>query len=201
VLKKKVIASSINNLTDARYFAGWMVDYIIFHTDPKHPNYTNPQEIGTFQSWVEGPQYFFDLADDQFEQLEKILVDLGGHGVSLPYNKRSLIASSDVQAIMHMSLETFTEGVRTNTLQAINSIVVIENVADIYSLIEKVESLKSSSEYEGEIFVELPQNPISEDWVLNPVIDGFLMHGSPEEKVGFKSFDELDDIFEILQDF
>lgn len=201
MLKKKVIASSINNLTDARYFAGWMVDYIVFHTDPKHPNYTNPQEIGTFQSWVEGPQYFFELAEDQFEQLEKILVDLGGHGVSLPYNKRSLIASFNVQVIMHMTLETFTEGVRNNTLQALNSIVVIENIEDIYNLIETVEALKSNSAYEGEIFVELPQNPISEDWVLSPVIDGFLMHGSPEEKVGYKSFDELDEIFEILQDF
>lgn len=201
MLKKKVIASSINNLTDARYFAGWMVDYIIFHTDPSHPFYTNPQEIGTFQSWVEGPQYFFELADEQFEQLEKMLVDLGGHGVSLPYEKRSLVASYDVQAMTHMSLPTLQQSLESGALESLDSLVVIEKVKDIYQVIEVLKGLKRNYDYSGEIYVELPPNSISEDWVLSPEIDGFLMHGSPEEKVGFKSFDELDEIFEILQDF
>lgn len=201
MLKKKVIASSINNLTDARYFAGWMVDYIIFHTDPSHPSYTSPQEIGTFQSWVEGPQYFFELADDQYEQLEKMLVDLGGHGVSLPYEKRSLVASYDVQMMTHMSLSTFQESMENGSLQLLNSLVVIEAIEDIYKVIDVVKEQRQNQSYSGEIYLELPQNPIEEDWVLSPEIDGFLMHGSPEEKVGYKSFDELDEIFEILQDF
>lgn len=192
MLKKKVIANSINNLTDARYFAGWMVDAFIFSIDPASENYLNPQEIGTFQSWVEGPEYYLELPDALYENAEKHLVDLNCQGICIPFNKRALIASIDVPVIYTIDYSELDVFLGLN-------------------LSEKVilRTNKSVSELSGEIkshehinlYYDVVDQQISENELLESPLEGFVVHGSPEEKVGFKSYDELDEIFEVLQDF
>lgn len=52
MLKTKVIAVGIENLSDARYFAAWGVDYISFNAKT-----LSRSEIAEMIQWVEGPDY------------------------------------------------------------------------------------------------------------------------------------------------
>ena len=195
MLKKKIIASSISNLTDARYFAGWMVDYFVFNIDKESEFQITPQDIGTFQSWVEGPKYLLEMSSDQLDYCDKHLVDLNCQGVVIGTEDKVLISNSEIPIVLKLTLEEYR--VMLSDGSTLPSVVVIEGIMSIKDTIEYfVETPRTV-----EIFLELNREDLSEDMLLNKAIDGFMVHGSAEEKVGFKSYDELDEIFEILQDF
>ncbi len=192
MLKKKVIASSINNLTDARYFAGWMVDAFIFSIDPHSPNYLNPQEIGTFQSWVEGPEYYLELSDELYGQAEKYLVDLNCQGLCIPFSKRSLIASLDIPVIYTLEENELEDYLALDSTE--KAIIHSEkSISEISAIVGSTSRI--------ELYYDIINQQISTEELLESNLTGFNVHGSPEEKVGFKSYDELDEIFEVLQDF
>ena len=200
MLKKKIIASSISNLTDARYFAGWMVDYFIFQLDPTQDHFINPQEIGVFHSWVEGPKFYISIGENQFHEVEKLLVDFNCQGIILAYSQRSQIANLDVPLMYHMSFQDFVSNMDQLTLHENDIPLVLNDIVDMSSAHNSISAFKENNPNQ-EIFVEINHQAINEADLLSLYIDGFMVHGSPEEKVGVKTFEELDDIFEILQDF
>ncbi len=192
MLKKKVIAHSITNLTDARYFAGWMVDYFIFSIDSKSSNYILPQEIGTFQSWVEGPEYFLEYSKEMESNPEKFLVDLNCSGIYIPYADRGLLSNYDFPVIYAINEGELNEFLEFNS----NEIAVLSTNKSLSSI-----DISPDKKLKNTIFYNIENQEVNDNDLLETSFDGFMVHGSPEEKVGFKSYDELDDIFEILQDF
>ena len=198
MLKKKIIASSISNLTDARYFAGWMVDVIVFNIDPTNEFYTNPQEIGAFQSWVEGPEYYLEMSSEQLIHAEKYLVDLGCQGIIVDYNDRDKISNLEVPLMYTMSLESYANN--AIVVNDLNETIVITELGEIDNALKVIAELNVKTT-ESEIYFNVEEQSLNENQILEQTITGYMLHGSPEEKVGFKSFDELDEIFEILQDF
>lgn len=192
MLKKQVIAHSIGNLTDARYFAGWMVDFFIFSIDPSSKFYLNPQEIGTFQSWVEGPQFYIEHTEELEENPEKYLVDLNCHGIYLPYSKRDRLSSFDVPVIFQVTEDEIEEYLKFNKGDL--AVLVTDKTMSEYKVILKEKDAL-------DLFYEVKNQEVSEQELLHSPFKGIMVHGSDEEKVGFKSYDELDEIFETLQDF
>lgn len=192
MLKKKVIAHSITNLTDARYFAGWMVDYFIFTVDPSSTNYISPQEIGTFQSWVEGPEYYLEFSNEIETNPEKYLVDLNCKGIYISYSERDKLSNYDFPIIYSINDGHLDEFLEFNS----NELAVLHTNKTLAKL-DLTEEQKASNT----LFYNIEKQEIETKQLLNNCFDGYMVHGSPEEKVGFKSYDKLDDIFEILQDF
>ena len=45
MLKTKIIAADLQNLTDARYFAAWLVDYMSFNLSEESANLSKIKEI------------------------------------------------------------------------------------------------------------------------------------------------------------
>jgi phosphoribosylanthranilate isomerase len=192
MLKKKVISNSIGNLTDARYFAGWMVDYFIFSIDPKSEFYLSPQDIGTMQSWVEGPQFYLDYTEEIGNNPEKYLVDLNCTGIYIPYEERGQLSSYDVNVIY---------GLKEGDLEAYISYNKEE--VGVLRTEKRIEDWEEWVKEKGalDLYYEIQNQEISEWGLLESSFGGFMVHGSAEEKVGYKSYDELDEIFELLQDF
>jgi len=60
--KIKIKASSITNLTDARYFAAMLVDYLGFQLDLSHDERINSEEFHGIKAWVEGPKIVAQVA-------------------------------------------------------------------------------------------------------------------------------------------
>ena len=61
MLSKIVKAGSITNLTDARFFAAYDVDFIGFNFDPKSPDYISPQNALAIKGWITGPKIVAEL--------------------------------------------------------------------------------------------------------------------------------------------
>ncbi len=54
MLRTKVKASSVTNLTDARYFAAWEVYWLGFDLDPHSERHVSPTAFEAIREWVDG---------------------------------------------------------------------------------------------------------------------------------------------------
>ena len=54
MLKTKVKASSVTNLTDARYFAAFEVEWLGFNLESGSENSVSPQFVNAVKDWVDG---------------------------------------------------------------------------------------------------------------------------------------------------
>ena len=78
-LKTFVKISNINNLSDARYCAGMMVDVLGFNIDPNSSTHISEDDFKEITEWVAGVKFageFYDASIDQLrEAIKKYPVD------------------------------------------------------------------------------------------------------------------------------
>ncbi len=213
MLKTKIKASSITNLTDARYFAAWEAEWLGFNLDPGTENYVSPATVQAMKEWVDGVKIV-----GEFNQQEA----------------RDILTSVDILGLDAVQLGTFAS---LETLQALHAKevpvlqeLVVEEWSDLSALATQMEARSGLAAYflldfaknglswaaaKSNVLAELRQ--LAEDFPLllnlpfpasevEEVLEqtgaaGFSVQGGEEEKVGFKSFDELDDLFEVLEVF
>lgn len=211
-LKTAIKASAINNLTDARYFSAWGVEWLGFNMDFGDSNYLEPQAIKEIKEWLVGPKIVGEFLGNQpAEQISQMVVDL----------KLDMI-----QLGMFASVEL---------VQDLKDIPVIKewvigDWSDLQNLPEQFSPYASSVELFMLNFAKnnltwemLQQNPTAlkqlqiltknfpvllnidfqatdyEQLIEILTVKGLSLQGDEEEKVGYKSFDELDLIFEELE--
>ena len=73
MLTTTVKASSISNLTDARYFAAWHVDWLGFDLTPDGLTILPLPEVKEIKDWIEGPKIVGELAVLDIEQSQQII--------------------------------------------------------------------------------------------------------------------------------
>ena len=75
MLKAKIKISQITNLTDARYFAAWGVDFLGFDINPESEHFSSPSIVAEISEWVEGPErpWRADLVNVPVMMLNNIL--------------------------------------------------------------------------------------------------------------------------------
>ena len=92
MLKTKIIAADLQNLTDARYFAAWLVDYMSFNLSEESANLSKIKEI---MDWVEGP--IFSAQYTGSEDLQSIEAQLEAlsinHLILGPFANENIINS------------------------------------------------------------------------------------------------------------
>lgn len=69
MLNRKVIATQITNLTDARYFAARGIDYLLFDLDK-----ISLQQILEIKEWVEGPEMLLLLSSSSLPLLDEAII-------------------------------------------------------------------------------------------------------------------------------
>ncbi|MCS7035067.1 MAG: hypothetical protein RMJ33_13595 [Saprospiraceae bacterium] len=199
----RVKASSIANLTDARYFAARQVSYLGFCLEEGHPRFIEPGDLQAIRAWVEGPKIvgeferspaevvreaaaFFGLDAVEVSRLE-LLPDLVGLEVLLrlaDVARPEAAAAAWEQAQPHAAylLVALTrEGAKAVLQDAIVASTWRQLCAQTPVLID----------------APLPANAMAA--LLEAVQPtGFAISGSAEERPGFKSFEEVDALFEAL---
>lgn len=80
MLKLKVIAANITNLTDARYFAAYGVDYLLFDLDE-----VDIKLILEIKEWVSGPGFLVLFGTKSIHMLEEALIRLDPQAFSLKF--------------------------------------------------------------------------------------------------------------------
>ena len=176
MINKSIIAQNITNLSDARYFAAWGIDYLCFNIIPDSPYFIEQNKVQEIKDWVEGPKTLLESNALEYS-------DLGdGHVLSniyqsLPLNKEVFYRIDFKELIKGVPPSKYIVKVSEEDLVASNNLNPTELLGnDLYLDIQ-----------------DLPLDSFSKwpDW-------GLVVQGSEEEKVGLKSFDELDNLYDLL---
>ena len=189
--KIKIKASEINNLTDARYFAALGVEWVGFKLDLSSDDRVEPALFHGIRSWIEGPKIVAEIG--------KTPIDLFSQVYEL--DSFDLFQSSDPIENRNHFL-TF----KANSLDDLNglkpsSIYVLDLTAiSEAQLFASISELKDLNERLNLIWPAPKDNTNLKALIEQVKPYGIEVKGGLEEKTGFKSFDELDEFFDLIQE-
>ncbi len=196
MLKTKVKISKVNNLTDARYFAAMGVDYLGFCCNSGTEMYCTPSKIKEITEWVSGPQFVLEFDGWQHESDIINMLSTGiGHAVHFGAFA-TYAATFEVPVFKDFILENLDESDFVGV-----DFPVIRSEKSYHQLSDNDESKIKDLAAQKRIFLDI-QFKAKDLWEVlqNLSVYGLILRGGDEEKIGVKSFEELDEIFEILQE-
>jgi phosphoribosylanthranilate isomerase len=213
MLKTKIHAAQITNLTDARYFAAREVEWLTFNFTEGTDGFIEPMRARAMFEWVEGVKIVgeFSRATTAAEvnfyaeswQLQGIQV-----GRSMPTEEIWAIKAASI--LYKINLEAFTNpdilrGVMKPLSDIVEAFVVDFTASDMdweslkspKSMIEIADLRELCSEFK--IILNIDFSPETLPDILALPIYGLSMKGGDEERVGVKSFEDLEEILEQLE--
>ena len=176
MLRISVIALSINNLTDARYFAALGVDWLGFNINPASENYVNPAQLKQIIDWVEGPKMLIQEAQWNPDAISLI--------------------NSDELKISGQLLQDSEQAIQKDNFAIFSA---VEENQESYRLVSSLADWQESKVPASESYILYSGNieDLSDQLNLDET-PGLVLFGSSEEAAGVKSFEDLDDVFELL---
>ena len=213
MLSTKVKASSITHLTDARYFAAWETEWLGFHLSPGEEYTVDVRQVSALQEWVDGVkicgEFGLSSAEDIQTAVDLLQLDSIQVGMLTPVETLEALAGNleiiqEVVPEAYMSSDEIEELLQTRAGN-VNYFLLNFSKGGIIA-----EDLRSGHPYSLDQLKDWCERyPILIDIQLDESgpkafseeipVKGFAVQGGAEEKVGYKSFDELDDFFEALE--
>lgn len=212
MLKTKIKASNISNLTDARYYAAWYVDWLGFDLRSTE-NTLSLAEVKAIKEWIEGPIIVGEIELLDFDKAKEIInfLELEAIQVGMYTPVTQLQSLQDYTIIKEVVIEP---DMKAGDLEA--HLREYFDVVSYFLLDFEKNGIDWQQIKEGTLFsVDLLKAICRRQEVLlsincklteiENILDsvqpyGLSVRGGIEEKVGFKSFDEVDEIFEILEE-
>ena len=213
MLRIKVKASSITNLTDARYFAAWEVEWLGFCLDPADERYVRPQVVNAIKEWVDGPKITGEFGLQSAADVKAAIELLGLDAVQLSpvMETQALI---DLQSTVPLIREIVIER-DADADELAHQLEMEQPLVSAFLLNFDKNGITWADVRNGHVFsvdflrdacnlypvlLSLDAGPGLLEELLEDVRPlGLSLRGGEEEKVGFKSFDQLDEIFEQLE--
>ena len=188
----KIKASQINNLTDARYFAALGVEWIGFKLDLSSDDRVEPALFHGIRSWIEGPKIVAEIGKTPIELFSQVYEldsfdllqsseKLEGRDQIIPFKAKDL---ASLDALLPSSIYLLD-------LEAIAESDLYASVSDLESLNSRLNLIWPAPKENKHLKLLLEQ--------IQPY--GIEVKGGLEEKVGFKSFDELDEFFDTIEEY
>jgi phosphoribosylanthranilate isomerase len=215
MLATKVLASGITHLTDARYFASWEVDYLAFPLGDGVTEAISWDYLNALREWVEGPEIVAEIGRvDDGTAWTEILATHNIKTVLLYEDTADEVAetmkAAGITVIRQLMIDQFQTGEDVQATIAehpttdlfilgLEDWVTYQDVAE--GAILSIEALDQISRtHQCLLQLNLGGEDPKAIKDRHPIA-GFAVRGSSEEKVGYKSFDDIDDLFEGLEVF
>ena len=207
MLKTRIKASQVTNLTDARYFAAREVEWLGFNLDAGTENFIHPQNIKAIKEWLEGPKIVGEFGMQDSKEIKAAIDFLGLDVIQVGmYADTGSLAFQDITIIKEIIIEKDTDYYDLrSTLESDSANVDIfllnysKNKLSWSSIASKQNALKELCDrFKIILSIDFELDQLNE--MLKKVqIQGLSLKGGAEEKVGYKSFDELDEIIDALE--
>jgi phosphoribosylanthranilate isomerase len=209
MLKLKIKASQITNLTDARYFAAKEVEWLSFNFAERTDNYIEPMRARAMFDWVEVPHIVGEFDGFDADTVNFYAENWGLKAVQVGESSEIFNLKSEyiVKEIIVDSATTadILRGLFlpfTGVVAAFQLNFELENIT-----FSQIKSGKHPLSIKGLLGLCAAFNIIlAIDFQLDELDDilalkpfGLSLQGGEEERVGVKSFDELDEIFDRLE--
>lgn len=212
MLRTKVKASAVTNLTDARYFAAREVEWLGIPLGPGMENPVAPAAAKAFIGWVDGVKIvgefgFTDAAEIQAMH-EYLWFDAVQAGMFTPLEElmklEGLSIIKEVVFEKNAGENALAEHLRKYTaccdcflLNFVKTGITWEDVKNGQPFSTGV--LRAACE-KYQVILAMDFTPENLDEILEQITPhGLELTGGSEERTGFKSFDQLDDILDALE--
>lgn len=211
MLRTRVKASQVTNLTDARYFSAWEVEWIGFNLEEGTANFVQPSALKEMRGWLEGPKIVGEFAQTPASEIEGWMELLQLDAIQLGH-----FATIDTAKTLS-KYSVIKEIVIKPTVEKDNFMTILADFSphiEAFILNFSLEGGNWANIKNGNFFplsdlksicetypvlLQLDMKPTEVQEVLDTVQPlGLCFTGGEEEKVGFKSFDEIDEIIEEL---
>ncbi len=205
----KVKASRIRNLTDARYFAARGVEWMGFCLDAARPEAVRPETVREIAEWLDGVKITGEFGAQTRERIESLFADAALHALQLDGEHRAedwsdwwkgpLIRGVPIDA----ETTPRTLEARLQEWQETALFFVLDFQLPASRLPALPPALRDALRELGAEFPLCWQiDADARDW--KRIADtyrpwGISLLGGEEEKTGYKSFDELDEILDFLE--
>ena len=191
-LKSFVKINSINNLSDARYCAGMNVDLLGFNLDALSSDYLSPEKFNEITSWTSGIQFVGEFGDSSAELINDIIADYPVNYIQS--NDISILSKVDspLHKILVHSIDTLKSGMLFENIH----LLIIEGPDTLNE--EQIDLIKSISNVDLILNCGFNSNNV-EEIISSTNAIGIAISAGDEIRPGFKDYDELADILEVLE--
>ena len=204
-LKTTVLVNGINNLSDARYCAGMGADLMGFKVDPHTTDHLSEEAFKEITGWVAGIKFVGEFDEASAAEINEKAFNLNLDYIQLnktylldeirkiekPVIQKVYINKDTIETELTEILDLYKDDVAyflvySNDFTTIDETNTrfLTDLANIYKIIIGFGVEKANLE---NVLVQ-----------INPA--GLGLQGSDEIKPGLKTYDELEEIFEALED-
>ncbi|MFY0591981.1 phosphoribosylanthranilate isomerase [Roseivirga sp.] len=188
-LKTFVVVSGINNLSDARYCAGMEVNELGFNIEAENSNYTDPDKFKEMTDWLSGVEFVGEVLSETTDLVE----------TTKSYNLNGIQIShlSQVKAAIALNLKVIFNADSIEIAQAAwdasgksLSYVILNGTISTPDLIDVSFPFVLAEGFNADTVLAMLETNKPK---------GILLKGGDEIRPGYKDFDELADILEVLE--
>jgi len=194
-----ILATAVENLTDARYFASWQADWIALVAERSGQTVLDMTAIKEIVSWLDGSQLLLSFDQTPLEEAEWMSREAGLRAVLLPYIPLSGDAATDHFLTIDLG-DRDVAAEKISTAFRNGAHVVLSGNEWKEGTEQFLEQILPTPFLRKKCFLDLPMTTSRIEQLDDrfPGI-GFCLSGSGEERPGFKSFEQLDELVEVLR--
>lgn len=205
-------AAGISHLTDARYFAVF-AEWIGFNFEPNKTQHLNPNTARELIGWLSGVRIVGEFGKLPITQINDIVQTLQLDTIEIDHNSNIQGLLPIVSSIIRrIDMTEIANPSQITTYLADNKALTAAFVLDFGIADHAWQNLQNNTIYQNgtlqtwcknyKIIIALPfdeQNVIEIMNKLQPF--GIELQGSHEHTIGIKTFDELNNIVELIEDW
>lgn len=212
----KIKANNVKNLSDARYFAAKGVEWLSFCFVEGDADYIAPNVAAAMFAWVEGVQV---VGAVDFPTTAAEITEVAKHWgwqavqVGMMTNIETVADIHGIAIIKEFVIERFTNAealrrmmspfapfVKAFQLNFVKNGISWHDLQQPEAMISVTELGDLVREFNVILNIEIEPEAIKSVFVALPHLQGLGVNGGEEERVGVKSFDELDEFFDAIED-
>jgi len=203
-LQTFVKVGAITNLSDARYCAGMGVDMLGFCLDPSAENFVDPATFTAITEWVAGVQVIGELDSVEPEAIAELRSRYRVDGLQLSHaanwamlKSLNLVLICKVEWTPDQTLADFKS--QYENISPYVDYFLLESEADLPAADQTMDQLQQiAKQYPVLLGFGIAQDTIFPILASVPVA-GIALKGGSELRPGYKDFDKLAEILEILE--
>ena len=185
-LKTLVKVGSITNLSDARYCAGVGVDMLGFNVVPNSDGYVSPSLYQDIRGWITGPAIVAEVYSSTPLDLTHTLEQYAPAYIETSYE--GFLSMKDAVSLPFIVAAESLSAQQIKSNAGVSYWIVSAQTADsLKDFAEKLIIRISSADQVSTILAREPK-------------PGIALTGSTEIRAGFKDYDDLSSIFDLLDE-
>ncbi|MEZ5014153.1 MAG: hypothetical protein R2794_07665 [Chitinophagales bacterium] len=174
MLSKTVYAAAVNNLTDARNFSAYGVQYLGFCFNPNDPAYISPEKALEIRDWVSGPDIVADLRGQDMDNAENIISFMAPYAIEIDANM--------LEAYAHIPVPKFIHAEKIDDQHVFNDVLYII-------------SGSCTGDAHPACMLKGKQHALPQ---IQNHIEAYYITGGTESEAGIRDLDELNDWLDRL---